>query len=196
MKKLLFASVLALALLACKENKPKDALIENAVDNAESSVSGSFKSYRKDNVVDKIYFELIKNDKKLQALDTKIIKMHEESEKVLTAYGEILRKSDSYYLDANNLAKTITDSLVRQQIEGEIKTSSDQYNFKTKNITELISQVNKNNEAVDNLYTVFKIRKTLPEIEKYQNAHPLKTDSLNTFINKQNKLLEELKNLK
>jgi len=38
--------------------------------------------------------------------------------------------------------------------------------------------------------------KTLPEIEKYQNAHPLKTDSLETFIKKQNQLLNELKNLK
>lgn len=45
-------------------------------------------------------------------------------------------------------------------------------------------------------YSAFKIRKTLPEIEKYQNAHPLKTDSLEKFIEKQNKLLIELKNLK
>lgn len=45
-------------------------------------------------------------------------------------------------------------------------------------------------------YIVFKIRKTLPEIEKYQTAHPLKTDNLDAFINKQNKLLEELKKLK
>ncbi|WP_159436354.1 hypothetical protein [Chryseobacterium indoltheticum] len=49
---------------------------------------------------------------------------------------------------------------------------------------------------MNSLYNAFKIKKTLPEIEKYQNAHPLKTDSLNNFINKQNQLLNELKNLK
>ena len=45
-------------------------------------------------------------------------------------------------------------------------------------------------------YNIFNYPLTLPEIEKYQSAHPLKTDHLDQFINKQNKLLEELKNLK
>ncbi len=74
--------------------------------------------------------------------------------------------------------------------------SSDQYELKIKNVKNLISQLNTNMERINDLYTIFKIRKTLPEIEKYQNAHPLKTDSLENFVKKQNQLLNELKNLK
>ncbi|WP_295212335.1 hypothetical protein [uncultured Chryseobacterium sp.] len=60
----------------------------------------------------------------------------------------------------------------------------------------LISRISKNTETINNVYIVFKIRKTLPEIEKYQNAHPLKTDNLEHFIGKQDQLLNELKNIK
>lgn len=198
MKNVLVASTLALSILSCQENKQQNLpVVENAVDNAESAVSSSFKSYRGNNItVDKIYFELIKDDKNLTALNSRIVKTLEETEKVLAVYNDVLNTAKSFYQDANDQTKAITDSLVKQQIEKEIRASADRYDLKVKNITDHISQVTKNNEKLISTYTAFKIRKTLPEIEKYQNAHPLKTDSLNTFITKQNKLLEELKKFK
>lgn len=197
MKKILFASAIALSLLSCKDNKAGNApIVENAVDNAESSVSGSLKSYRDESLVDKIYSELVKNNNNLKALDDKILKTQQETEKAIQAYDVILSMSETYYQEAGHKAKLITDSLIKKQAEEEIKTSADKYNLKTEKIKALITQINKNNIVLDNLYTAFKIKKTLPEIEKYQNAHPLKTDSLDNFIKKQNKLLEELKNFK
>jgi len=184
-------------LFSCGENKPENKpLVENAVDNTDSSLKGSFGSGRDENIIDKIYSELIKNDKKLSALDDKILKTYEKSKTVLEHYENVLNKSESYYIDANYQAKTITDSLLKHQIENQIKISSDKYNLKIKNIKNAISLLNKNTEKINDLYNAFKIRKTLPEIEKYQNAHPLKTDSLENFIHKQNQLLNELKNLK
>lgn len=197
MKKILLASALALSVLSCKENKSENAPIaENAIDNSESSISGSLKSGRKDNMIDKIYFELLKNDKNLKALDDKVSKVSEESGKVLSLYGETLNKSESFYLDAHQQAEMIKDSLLKQQVEKEIKISADQYDLKISNVKELIAKLNKNSDDINNLYTAFKIRKTLPEIVKYQNAHPLKADSLENVINKQNHLLNELKNFK
>ncbi|MEJ5104291.1 hypothetical protein [Chryseobacterium sp. MYb328] len=197
MKKILFASTFVLSLLSCKENKPQNKpVIENAIDNAESSVSGSFESYRGDNLIDNTYSELIKNDKSLKLLDDKIIKTQQETGKTLEVYDKIISTSESFYMQARNRAKSITDSLTKQQVEKEIKASADQYNIKIRDVNLLIAQVIKNNTELNNLYTAFKLRKTLTEIEKYQNAHPLKTDSLNQLINRQNKLLEELKKLK
>lgn len=197
MKKILFASVLALSLLSCRESQRQNPpIVENAIDNADSSVSGSFESYRDDNLIDKTYSELIKNDKNLKALDDKILKVRKESIELLRIYEDILGKSNAFYQEARYTAKSITDSLIKQQIEKEIQASANQYNLKTGNIVSLIAKVNTNNVHLNNLYNAFKIKKTLPEIEKYQNAHPLKTDSLDHFINKQNKLIEELKNIK
>ncbi|WON92485.1 hypothetical protein ACLCDV_19245 [Sphingobacterium sp. Lzh-3] len=198
MKNVLFASTLALSILSCQENKQQNLpLVENAVDNAESAVSGSFKSYRGNNItVNNIYSELIKDDKNLTALNSRIVKTLEETEEVLAVYNNVLNTTKSYYQDADDQTKAITDSLVKQQVQKEISASADRYDLKVKNITDHISQITKNTEKLVSMYTAFKIRKTLPEIEKYQNAHPLKMDSLNTFITRQNKLLEELRKFK
>ncbi|GEJ44389.1 hypothetical protein [Chryseobacterium sp. ON_d1] len=202
MKKILFASILALSLLSCRENKSKQApVVENAVDNAESSVSGTIKkntrySSREGNLVHEIYQELIKNDKNLQDLDTRIDNIQKDAETSISEYDDIIGKSETYYNDATALSNSVTDSVTKKQIEKEIKASAEKYDLKTQTIRNLIAKIKANRTTLHDQYLVFKIRKTLPEIEKYQNSHPLKTDSLNQFINKQNKLLEELKNLK
>lgn len=198
MKKTLLTTTLLILLFSCNENRPENKpLIENAVDNTDSSLKGSFESSRyDDNMIDKIYSELIKNDKKLSALDEKILKIHEEESKVIREYENIFIKSEAYYRDAKNQSNSITDSLLKHQIKNQLKLSADKYDIKVKNMKALISRISKNTETINNVYIVFKIRKTLPEIEKYQNAHPLKTDNLEHLIGKQDQLLNELKNIK
>jgi hypothetical protein len=176
-------------------------LVENAVDNAESSASGSITkgtrlSSREDDMVHQIYDELLKNDKNLQALDEKVSMIDSKTDDATLEYDDVISKSETYYSNAESLAKSVSDSISRKEIETEIKRSEEQYNLKVKKIKDLIEEITKNRERIHDTYTIFKIRKTLPEIEKYQNAHPLKTDSLENFISKQNQLLSELKNLK
>lgn len=200
MKKILFGSLFVLSIISCRENKPKNKpIVENAVDNAESSISSISKmeSYsRQGNLVVTIYDELLKKDKTLQDLDEKIQDLRYKVNDVIKEYSSIIDKSENYYNDARLLAKSLTDSTAKKQIENEIKASSEKYNTKTQIISDLVSKIKANNAILHDQYVLFKIRKTLPEIEKYQNAHPLKTDSLDQFINKQDKLLEELKKLK
>lgn len=199
MKKIFFASALILSLFSCTENNQQAPIVDNAVDNAESSVSSSIKKNtysREGNLVHEIYQELIKNDKALQDLDKRIAVMSKQTEDAITEYDDVIQKSETYYNDAMALSNSVTDSATKKQIEKEIKASSEKYDIKTQTIRDLITKIKTNRTTVHDQYLIFKIRKTLPEIEKYQKAHPLKTDSLNQFINKQNKLLEELKKLK
>ncbi|QBJ85493.1 hypothetical protein DDI74_04115 [Chryseobacterium gleum] len=199
MKKILLALTLILSLLSCTENNRQAPIVDNAVDNAESSVSSSIKKNtysREGNLVHEIYQELIKNDKALQDLDKRIAVISKETEDAITEYDDVIQKSETYYNDAMALSNSVTDSATKKQIEKEIKASSEKYDIKTQTIRDLITKIKTNRTTVHDQYLIFKIRKTLPEIEKYQKAHPLKTDSLNQFINKQNKLLEELKKLK
>lgn len=196
MKKILFASALALSILSCTESKSENApAMENAVDNADSKLSSTRYS-KGQNMLDAIYYEQIKNDESLKRLDKKIILLQEDSRKVKDLYNDILRKNDEYYSDAEYGAKSINDSVLRKQIINLVKESSDKYYLKTQKLKKLTIQINRNSQTIYSYYVAFKIRKTLPEIEKYQNAHPLKTDSLENFIKKQNELLNELKKLK
>ncbi|MBD8081546.1 hypothetical protein [Chryseobacterium caseinilyticum] len=197
MKKSLISTSLFLLIFSCSEKPENKPLENNVVDNVESSSSISLKSVRgKGNLVLNIYSEMLKNDKKLQNLEQQIENVYKNTDVVISEYENIINKSDSYYNDAEQLTRSVTDSLVKKKIEKEIKFSSEKYDLKTKKIKDLIVQINKNTSVIQDQHTIIKIRKTLPEIEKYQNAHPLKTDSLENFINKQNQLLNELRNLK
>ncbi len=199
MKKILFASAMALSFIACKDNRTENApAVANAVDNAEeSSVSRSLKeSYRSDDMIDQIYAELLKTDTNLKALDERIAGIYDKSGKVLASYEPIIYKSESYYQNAREKTMAIKDSLLKKEVEQQIKISEDEYSLKIRSIKELIKKINANTGVITDQYTAFKIRKTLPEIQKYQNAHPLKTDSLEHFIVKQQNLLNQLKNMK
>lgn len=198
MKKILLTFALLSALFCCTENTSRNkALIENAVDETDSSLKGSFGSSRYDNnIIDKVYSELIRHDHALALLDEKILRNREESEKVLQSYRTVLDKSDSFYRDAGLNAGTVTDSLLKKQIGHEIRISSDQYKLNIQKIKSLISRHEDNLNRLNDLYTAFKIRITLPEIEKYQKAHPLKPDSLGHLIRKQERLINELTQLK
>lgn len=198
MKKIFLASTLILLLLSCKENKSENPpVVANAVDNAEKSDVSSYITKRgESNMVYEIYYELMKNDKNLQNLDDRIKNTYKETEKVTSQYNAVINKSETYYTDAANLAKSVSDSIMNHEIRKEIKANSEKYNLKIKHIKDLLSKIAENRVKLQDQYVVFQIKKTLPEIEKYQNAHPLKTDSLDNFIKKQNALLSELKSLK
>lgn len=197
MKKTSILLTLLFILFSCTESKPENTpLIENAVDETSPFSKGSFESSRyDDNMVDRIYANLMKNNKKLSALDDKILSIQEGQRKVLEQYEPVFNTSDAYYRDARNQSSNITDSLLKYRIEIEITASAEKYKVKVQAIKTLIFQLTGNLQKINNLYTVFKIRKTLPEIEKYQQAHPLKTDSLEQLIKKQDQIMDQLKNI-
>jgi len=129
MKKALITSLLFLLILSCGEsrfeNKP---IAENTVDNTDSSIKGSFGSSRDgDNIIDKIYSELIKNDKKLSDLDDRMLKSYDHQRKILEYYNVVLNKSEDYYRDAHYQANSITDSLLKHQLENQIKINAEKY---------------------------------------------------------------------
>lgn len=197
MKKIFLLFAFSLFIISCNETKTNPPTIENAVDNAESSPMSSLKQGRySENMVHQIYNELMKNDKNLKMLDEKIIDINEKTQKTISRYEDVINKSAIYYNDAEHLIRAITDSITKKQVEAYVKMSSEKYELKTKNIKDLIQRINENQSKIKDQYIVFRIKKTIPEIEKYQQAHPLKTDSLTQFINKQNQLLTELKNVK
>jgi hypothetical protein len=195
MKKTLLTSALFLLLFSCTENKPENKpIVENAVDNTESK---SYSRYSKgQNIIDGIYNEQIKDDEKLKDFQKRFLSIQNDSEIMKHLYDDITRSSQNYYSDAEIRAKNIMDSTLQKEVLNLLKNSSEKYDAKINKLNALKIQVNLNVIELNSFYNAYKIKKTLPEIEKYQDTHPLETDSLENFINKQNQLLNELKNLK
>lgn len=195
MKKIIIPCLL-LVVLSCggpaAENK---TAVDQAINKSESVASIDSNS-RNVNRVISIYNELVKKDPQLQALEKKIDAIKEETSAVTSKYTDIITQSETYYEDARTLAKSVTDSVSRQAIEQQISSSSEHYNARIKHIRDLISSIQNNAVMINDQHTLLMISKTLPEIRKYQDANSLKPDSLISFINKQNGLLNELKNIK
>lgn len=195
MKKIIITSTLFLLIVSCNQKDAENKIVDTAAENTESSFPIKRMSNAQ-NILDGIYSELIKNDAELQKLDKKVNAITSDSKIMKELYSDIINNSNDYYNIAESNAKAINDSLLKKEILAIVTNSSEKFTQKKIKFEELVKQVNINNHKIYSFYQAFKIRKTLPEIEKYQNTHPLKTDSLNNFINKQNQLLNELKNLK
>lgn len=195
MKKTLLICLFTLLIYSCKENNSdKNEIVEKAAENTESSFPIKRMSKSQD-ILDGIYSELLKNDSKLQKLDSKVLSLQQDKKTIQSMYHDIINNSDDYYLLAENEAKSIRDSTLKKEILELVKNSLGKFNTKKNKYEELQKQANFNYYKIFSFYQALKIRKTLPEIEKYQKANPLKADSLTQFINKQNQLLNELKNI-
>ena len=195
MKRIFLLSAFSLLIISCKESKTNDKeIVEKAADNTESSFPIKRMS-NSQNILDGIYSELIKNDSQLKKLDEKVASIQNDSRIIEKIYDDVIKNSTDYYILADN-AKTISDSILKKEILKLVNNSSEKFDLKKDKIEELKKQVRHNNYKTYSFYQALKIKKTIPEIEKYQRTHPLKTDSLTQFINKQNQLLNELKNMK
>lgn len=196
MKKTFLILSLILMISSCKEDNSKEnEIVEKAAGNTDSSFPIKRMS-RSQDILDGIYSELLKDDPQLKNFDEKLVSLQQDSRIIQNLNDDIINNSDEYYLLANNAAKAIRDSALKKEILDFVQNSTDKFSTKKDKFEELKKQINLNYFKIFSFYQALKIKKTLPEIEKYQQAHPLKTDSLTQFINKQNQLLSELKNIK
>ncbi|WP_267402989.1 MULTISPECIES: hypothetical protein [unclassified Chryseobacterium] len=196
MKKILLSSALFLLIISCKENNNTDRnIVEKAAENTESSFPIKRLS-KSQSIMDGIYSEKIKDDSKLLELDKRFQAIQNDSRIMKDLYDNVIKSSEDYYADAERRAKNIRDSALQKEVLNLLKNSSEKYDVKLNKLNELKVQINLNFIQLSSFYDAYKIKKTLPEIENYQDSHPLDTDSLESFIKKQNQLLNELKNLK
>lgn len=196
MKNLLIIATLFLSF-SCKE-KTINAVIAAGNSNVISSVESKTGSrYSKgSSLIDAIYFEMIKDDKVLQALDEEINLIRKNSDELISQKQELLIKPSEYYGEVNREIAMIKDSILKKEMKNFIKESSDNFTRKEKELEMVIKDLEINNGRINDYYNFFKIKKTLPEIEKYQNQNPLKLEELEKMIADQNQLLEKLKNMK
>ena len=196
--------LLPLLLFSCKENSSikKNADLpeeqKNVVENIDTKSTDPFqKTYRTNaGMVEDIYNQLVLSDKNLAKLDTQIKNLNTKTNDVVSVYENVLANSDNYYKDA--LAKTANfqDTIMRKRVDSVMISSSKKYEEKTANVKTYIAAAKSNIAIINDQYSTFKIYKTLPEIEKYQNTNTFDLSNLNNLMSEQNKILIEIKKAK
>ena len=139
---------------------------------------------------------MIKDDKVLKALDEEINLIRKNSDELISQKQELLDKPREYYGEVNREIAMIKDSILKKEMRNFIKESSANFTRKKKELELVIKNIEIKNGTINDYYNFFKIKKTLPEIEKYQKQNPLKLEGLNKMLSDQNRLLEKLKNMK
>lgn len=183
-------------IVSCSNEKTDESqIVEKAAKNTESNFPIKRLSNSQD-ILDGIYAEYIKNHKDLQNIESEVSDIQNDKQLVTKIYNDVIGNSEDYYKSAEYRAKSIRDSAIKREILSLIRNSKQNYFVKIKRIDDLKREINQNYFEIYNWHNVFKIRKTLGEIEKYQNAHPLETDSLENFIRKQENIINKLKTLK
>lgn len=165
--------------------KPKPA--EHPVDNlpvvleSKSVEMSNLYKRNKENLIESLYQELIKQSEELQALDASIKSLGESRKKALDSFKLFNEKNDAYYESAKLNVKNIQDSIFRKKVQALVDESLKQYNLKTLPHRQLDSLLAKKSAAVNDLYILLKVVTTLPSMHEYQQSRMPGTSDLDAL---------------
>ena len=198
MKKLI-TIISIVSLISCNKEARTEAIPKNETDKIilKDNDIKSFSRYSNDNnpLIEKIYYKIIENDQNLTKLDEEISKLNDESREYKRSLDDILQKPDDYYKDAKYRTKFLKDSLLKKEILKLIESSEKNFTKNTSVLKGKMKQTNLNTISLNELYSIYKIRKTLPAIEDFQKTIP-ENKKIDSIINEQEKLIQQLKSLK
>ena len=198
MKKLI-TIISIVSLISCNKEARTEAIPKNETDKVilKDNDIKSFSRYSNDNnpLIEKIYYKIIENDQNLTKLDEEISKLNDESREYKRSLDDILQKPDDYYKDAKYRTKFLKDSLLKKEILKLIESSEKNFTKNTSVLKGKMKQTNLNTISINELYSIYKIRKTLPAIEDFQKTIP-DNKKIDSIINEQEKLIQQLKSLK
>jgi len=187
------------SLISCNKEARTEAIPKNETDKIilKDNDIKSFSRYSNDNnpLIEKIYYKIIENDQNLTKLDEEISKLNDESREYKRSLDDILQKPDDYYKDAKYRTKFLKDSLLKKEILKLIESSEKNFTKNTSVLKGKMKQTNLNTISINELYSIYKIRKTLPAIEDFQKTIP-NNKKIDSIINEQEKLIQQLKSLK
>ena len=198
MKKLI-TIISIVSLISCNKEARTEAIPKNETDKVilKDNDIKSFSRYSNDNnsLIEKIYYKIIENDQNLTKLDEEISKLNDESREYKRSLDDILQKPDDYYKDAKYRTKFLKDSLLKKEILKLIESNEKNFTKNTSVLKGKMKQTNLNTISINELYSIYKIRKTLPAIEDFQKTIP-DNKKIDSIINEQEKLIQQLKSLK
>lgn len=161
----------------------------------ERSYDYSSKRSGNDNLVDRLYNELVEKDPALQRLEDNIQHLYSSSADSTEKINDFKAKMEKYYKYANGEVASIKDSVLRERIKILVTRNMDRYNSRVEKNNELLKVMENKELTVADLHTALKISRTLSVIEQYQKQHLPSTKPLEGYIKQQDKTLRLLDTL-
>ncbi len=163
-------------LISCNQHQPKtetnpQSEIPKALEGKTNDFSIVSKSRYKNDLIDELYDELLKNDTRLQEIETGVRSINNNKRDSLSDFKAFLEKNTGYYSDANNYLSSLKDSALKKKIEQIISASNQNLETKTTVHKIFIQQIENKTVQLADLHTALKVVTTLAVMEKYQREH-------------------------
>lgn len=199
---LLSAFLLALILIACgagqNRNESDVAETTDVADVLEGESSdysiNLLKSGRHyENLVDKLYKELLSDSEDLKKLEKSIDETNNKASELRGDFFEYDKKSESYYSSALHYTSSISDTLLKQEIVKVIEAHNESYKRKTSQLNNLLENIHGKEISLKDHHIILKLMMTLPMIENYQDVKKPSQDDLKDLIKALEKVIDQTK---
>lgn len=163
-------------LIACGgRNDPPPAAASPRADSVtlESNSGSEISSFKRgpDDLVERLYQELVKKDSALTALEAQLQELpgkKRDSMQLFLSYDE---KSQDYFRSAKGHIEKIKDSVLHKKMKDMIAASDRAYRDLTETHQSLISAVNEYESSLEDLHEMLKLTRTLPVLQRYEQYH-------------------------
>lgn len=198
MNKIFISSFISILFFSCNGNQQREIPNqENPTALQEIKYDISSLKKGRGNLVEELYEEIANQSDELKNLEKDLKQFQIESKyaKLQDDFNQYDTQSKRYYQAADDKLTSLKDSILRNWISELVKKSKNQYSDKIVELESLSSQIDKKQLSIEDHYSVLKILRTLPIIEKYQKNSLPKNVEYQDHLSKQEKLLQKIKNL-
>lgn len=185
----LISIILVFILVSCSDNRQQIKLkqeIPKALEDKSSWYKIVAKSSSYDDLVESLYNELVSKDVNLKELENKIEELKKLNSSATEVFGNYNVKNQSYFSSADRHVSEIKDSLLRNKIKAIVANQLTKYNLSIATHKEFLKLIEEKQLTITDLYTIVKIVKTLPLIDKYQKDNLPSTKPFEEYIKRQN----------
>jgi hypothetical protein len=127
----------------------------------------SFKRGTSGNMVDALYFDLVKRTPDLQDLENQLEKFNAGKSDSLQAFSLYKGKVESYYASASQNLDNIKDTVLKARLKVLLAAGKNKYSQKADKFDVLIGDINSQDLVMKDYYETLKLVATLPVMEKY-----------------------------
>lgn len=192
----LLLTVFIFILFACTQRKPatqQQQLVPKALEEKSSS---GYKLISKgrgyNNLIEDMYAEILQTNTSLQELEKEFNTIESKAIDSMKTFNQYNDKNNSYYNAVKQYAASMSDSVLKKQMEELVKKSEENYRNRITIHEQLIKKKEELAHHLKNLHTALMLAVTLPVMEKYQKENLPSIKPLNAINTQYATLIQKM----
>lgn len=197
----LFVPFLSLVTLlfgvSCDTEQKKEIVETKQITPIEITKENSLSSGNRSSgdAIQEIYDKLVENNPNLKRLEIDLESLGSNVNTLNQKFEDYDKTSKRYYSSVKYRIASISDSLLKREMEKLISSSLGTYSAKTSTVKSILQQIKNREITINDYHSILKIVLSLSVIEKYQNDNLRDSKSFKIVITVQDTIINQIKGL-